>query len=124
MSATDITKLSDNEKAELLCSYAALILHDEKLEVTSERLQTLVNSTGAHVEAYWFMLFARALKTVHIGDLLTKIGSAAPAPAAAPAAAGHASPSAGPAKGGKAAPKKEEKKEEEDAGDMGFSLFD
>ena len=56
------------------------------------------------------MLFAKALKSANVGDLLTQVASAGPA--AGPAAAGGA--------GGAAAeePKKEEKEEAEDV-DMG-----
>lgn len=118
MAAVEVGKLSQAEKDELLCSYAALILHDEKAEISADNINKLVKAAGGEVESYWPMLFARALKNVSIADLL-KAGAAAPA--AAPAAAGSASPSKKAAKSPKAAAKKEE---EEDAGDMGFSLFD
>ena len=116
MAAVEVSKLSQAEKDELLCSYAALILHDEQAEITADNINKLVKAAGAEVESYWPMLFSRALKNVSIADLL-KAGAA---PAAAPAAA-SASPSKKAAASPKAAAKKEE---EEDAGDMGFSLFD
>ena len=117
MASVEVAKLSQAEKDELLCSYAALILHDEKAEITADNINKLVKAAGGEVESYWPMLFARALQNVSVSDLL-KAGSA---PAAAPAAAGSASPSKKAAASPKAAAKKEE---EEDAGDMGFSLFD
>ena len=117
MAAVEATHLSQAERDELLCSYAALILHDEKADITPENINKLVKAAGAEVESYWPMLFSRALKNVSIADLL-KAGAA---PAAAPAAAGSASPSKKAAASPKAAAKKEE---DEDAGDMGFSLFD
>jgi large subunit ribosomal protein LP1 len=118
MASVEVSKLSQAERDELLCSYAALILHDEKADITADNINKLVKAAGGEVEAYWPTLFARALKSVQIGDLLK---NASAAPAAAPAAgAGSASP-----KKGSASPKKEAKKEEEEeAGDMGFSLFD
>ena len=117
MASVEVAKLSQAEKDELLCSYAALILHDEQAEMSADNINKLVKAAGAEVESYWPMLFSRALKNVSISDLL-KAGAA---PAAAPAAAGSASPSKKAAASPKAAAKKEE---EEDAGDMGFSLFD
>ena len=117
MAAVEVANLSQAEKDELLCSYAALILHDEQAEITPDNINKLVNAAGGEVESYWPLLFSRALKNVSISDLL-KAGSAAPA--AAPAA-GSASPSKKASASPKAAAKKEE---DEDAGDMGFSLFD
>jgi large subunit ribosomal protein LP1 len=119
MASVEVSKLSQAEREELLCSYAALILHDEKADITADNINKLVKAAGGEVEPYWPTLFARALKSVQIGDLL-KNASAAPAAAPAAAAAGSASP-----KKGAASPKKAAKKEEEEeAGDMGFSLFD
>lgn len=118
MASVEVAKLSQAEKDELLCSYAALILHEEQAEISPENITKLVKAAGGEVESYWPMLFARALKNVSVSDLL-KAGAA---PAAAPAAAaGSASPSKKAAQSPKAAAKKEE---DEEAGDMGFSLFD
>merc|ERR1711998_538039 len=86
---------------ELRCSYAALMLHDDGLEITSEKLSAVIKASGNNVEPYWPMLFAKALKSANVGDLLTQVASAGPA--AGPAAAGGAAAEA---------PKEEEKKEE------------
>ncbi|CDI83871.1 60S acidic ribosomal protein P1, putative [Eimeria acervulina] len=123
MAAVPTSSLSDNQRQELLCTYAALILSDEGMEISAENIQKLVSAAGASVEPYMPGLFARALKGHKVEDLITGAGSAAAAApaaaAAAPAAAGGGAPAE---KGGKAA-KQEEPEEEEDA-DMGFSLFD
>lgn len=116
MASVEVANLSQAEREELLCSYAALILHDEKADITADNINKLVKAAGGSVEAYWPSLFARALKTVTIGDLIKNAGSA---PAAGPA--GSASPSKKASKSPKAAAKVEE---EEEGGDMGFSLFD
>merc|ERR1712121_429985 len=105
---------------ELACVYAALILADDQVAVTADKLTTILKAAGVSVEPYWPSLFAKALEGVSIKELVTNIGSsagAAPAAAAAPAAGGGA-----PA----AAEKKEEKKEESEESDedMGFGLFD
>ncbi|KAL8450879.1 hypothetical protein Emag_002985 [Eimeria magna] len=121
MAAVPTASLSDGQRQELLCTYAALILSDEGLEITAENIQKLVTASGGSVESYLPGLFARALQGHNITDLLSGAGSVA----AVAAPAGGAAPAAGGApaeKGGK--PAKEEEPEEEEDADMGFSLFD
>ncbi|KAF4553339.1 60S acidic ribosomal protein P1 [Elsinoe fawcettii] len=108
--------------SELAASYAALILADDGVEITAEKLQTLITAAKVpEVEPIWTTLFAKALEGKDVKDLLLNVGSGGGA-AAAPAAGGAAA-----AAGGDAAPaaeeKKEEEKEESDE-DMGFGLFD
>ncbi|BCR83740.1 ribosomal protein P1 [Aspergillus chevalieri] len=104
--------------AELACSYAALILADDGVEVTADKLQTLLGAAKVQeVEPIWTSIFAKALEGKDIKELLTNVGSAGPA---APAAAGGAAEA--PAEAA-AEEKKEEEKEESDE-DMGFGLFD
>ncbi|KAE8375088.1 60s acidic ribosomal protein-domain-containing protein [Aspergillus bertholletiae] len=105
--------------AELACSYAALILADDGVEVTADKLQTLLTAAKVpEVEPIWTSIFAKALEGKDIKDLLTNVGSAG---AAAPAGAAAAGGAAAPAEA--AAEEKEEEKEESDE-DMGFGLFD
>ncbi|XP_051173353.1 60S acidic ribosomal protein P1-like [Leptopilina boulardi] len=110
-------------KAELACVYSALILADDDVAVTGEKIQTILKAASVDIEPYWPGLFAKALEGVNVKELITKIGSGV---GAAPAAGGAAA-AAAPA-GGDAAPAKEEKKkeepEEESDDDMGFGLFD
>ena len=104
---------------ELACTYASLILHDEGLDVTAEKIQTLATAAGLEVEAFYPTLFASFLATKPLGGLLSNVGGAGGAPAdAAPADAAPAAE----AKGGdkKAAAPAEESED----GDMGFGLFD
>merc|ERR1711871_1911408 len=110
MASKEASALSQAEHDELCCSYAALMLHDDGLEITSEKLSAVIKASGNTVEPYWPMLFAKALKSANVGDLLTQVASAGPA--AGPAAAGGAA-AAGDA------PKEEEKKAEEEDVDMG-----
>jgi large subunit ribosomal protein LP1 len=101
----------------LACVYAALILADDDVAITSEKISTILKAANVEVEPYWPGLFAKALESCNVKELITNIGSgvgAAPAATAAPAAA-----AAAPA----AAKKVEEEKEESDD-DMGFGLFD
>lgn len=110
-------------KGELACIYASLILVDDDLGVTAEKIQTLLKAANVDVESYWPGLFASALQTICVKEFITQIASgvgAAPAGGAAVAAAAPASTEAAPAKEEK---KKEEPEEESDE-DMGFGLFD
>jgi large subunit ribosomal protein LP1 len=93
---------------QLACVYAALILHDDGLQVTPDKLIKLLNAAKLTVNPFWPSLFSEALKNRDLTDLaLSGIGAggggggggAEQAPAAADTAP-------------KAADKKEEKKEE------------
>lgn len=68
--------------------------------------------SGNDVEPYWPMLFAKALKSHKIGDLLSNLG--APAAAAGPAAAGGAAAAV------EAVEEKVEEAEDVDIGTGGF----
>merc|ERR1712241_727589 len=101
--------------SELAYVYAALILADDEIDITGDKISTILKAAKlTTVEPFWPGLFAKAL--------ITTIGSgvgSGPAAGAAPAAGG-AAPAA-------AEEKKEEKKEEpaeESDDDMGFGLFD
>ncbi|KAL4211017.1 hypothetical protein CU097_006977 [Rhizopus azygosporus] len=101
--------------AELAVVYAALILEDDNIEITADKLQTLVSAAGVEVEPIWFSLYAKALAGQDLKALLMNVG----APGAGPAVAGGAAAGAA----GEAAPAEEEKKEEEKEesdDDMGF----
>ncbi|CAI7631737.1 unnamed protein product [Penicillium pancosmium] len=104
--------------AELACSYAALILADEGIEVTADKLQTLIGAAKVpEIEPIWASIFAKALEGKDIKELLTNVGSGGPAAGPAAAAGGAAAPAEA------AAEEKVEEKEESDD-DMGFGLFD
>ncbi|KAK6160998.1 hypothetical protein DH2020_004379 [Rehmannia glutinosa] len=86
---------------ELACTYASLIIHDDGIAVTAEKIATLT------VESYWQSLFAKLCEKRNIEDLVMNVGSGGGAAVAVAAPAGGAS-----------APK------EESDDDMGFSVFD
>jgi len=112
-------------ESELAVVYAALILADDNVPITAEKLNSLITAAGVTtVEPYWAGIFARAFEGKNVKDLLANVGSGAPA--AAPAAAAAAPAAAAAAGGAKKEEKKVEKKKEEsdDGGDMGFGLFD
>ncbi|KAK1479896.1 hypothetical protein CCUS01_00450 [Colletotrichum cuscutae] len=109
--------------AELASSYAALILADDGVEITADKLQTLIKAAKIEdVEPIWTSLFAKALEGKDVKDLLSNVGSGggAAAPAAGGAAAGGATEAAA-----EEAPKEEAATEKEESDeDMGFGLFD
>ena len=107
--------------AELACVYASLILVDDDVAVTGEKISTILKAANVDVEPYWPSLFAKALEGINVKDLITNIGSGAGA--AAPAGAAPAGEAAPAAEAKKEEKKKEEEPEESDD-DMGFALFD
>merc|ERR1712232_1379309 len=58
------------QQDELLCTYAALILHDDGASITAEKMQTLIKAAGCQVEAYWPMLFSRMIASVGMTNLI------------------------------------------------------
>merc|ERR1712098_727986 len=106
---------------ELACVYAALILADDQVAITSEKLATILKAAGVSVEPYWPGLFSKALEGLNVKELIQNVGSSA---GSAPAAGGAAPAADAPADAAEA--KKEEKKEESEESDedMGFGLFD
>merc|ERR1712051_1032134 len=83
--------------AELACTYAALILNDDGVDITADKITSILKAASVSVEPFWPGLFAGALKDVNVGDLISNIGSGG-----------------GAAAGGRAdeAPKEEEAKKE------------
>ncbi|QSL66351.1 hypothetical protein MERGE_000729 [Pneumocystis wakefieldiae] len=63
---------------ELAVSYATLILADDGVEITSDKLQTLVKSAGIQVENIWTSLFAKTLEGKNIKELLLNINPGEP----------------------------------------------
>merc|ERR1711944_171103 len=108
-----LQNMADVSVSELACLYAALILHDDDIDITGEKMAKLISAAGVNVEAFWPGLFAKALQGRNIGDLICNVGSA-PAAGAAPAAAADAPAAA-------VEEKKEEKKvsSDEESDDSG-----
>ena len=100
---------------ELAVVYAALILNDDGIEITADKINKLISAAGVKLESYWVDLFAEYFKNHDITELVkgTALGGAAPAAGGAATAAEET--------------KEEEKKEEEEVVELagGFDdLFD
>ncbi|KAB1220009.1 60S acidic ribosomal protein P1-2 [Morella rubra] len=111
---------------ELACTYAVLILQDDGIPITAEKITSLVKAANVNVESYWPNLFAKLAEKRNVEDLILSAASGG----AGGAVVAVAAPAGGGGGGGAAAnaapppeEKKEEPKEESDE-DMGFSLFD
>mmetsp|Transcript_139722 Transcript_139722/g.197869 ORF Transcript_139722/g.197869 Transcript_139722/m.197869 type:complete len:123 (+) Transcript_139722:55-423(+) len=107
-----LNELDKQAHDEFACTLSALILHDEGLDITAEKINKLVAASGNKIDPYWAPLFAKAVAGRNIGDLLAGGGPAPQAGAATTAA---------PADDKKEPAKKEEKKkvEEEEEVDIG-----
>jgi large subunit ribosomal protein LP1 len=94
MAHVEVSALTKQQKDELVCTYAALMLHDGELEISEEKLKKVITASGNSVEGYWPGLFAKALKGKNIADMLQNGGAAAAPAGGAPAAAAAEAPAA------------------------------
>lgn len=104
----------DQKTSEAACTYAALILHDDGIEVRTQRIISLkvtannMNKLFKHlnlrVEPFWPKVFEKALKGKNVGDLLVGGGE--------PAAQGPATSAPVAAEAPKEAPKDTKKEKE------------
>ncbi|XP_052180242.1 60S acidic ribosomal protein P1-like [Diospyros lotus] len=112
-----------SDAGEIACTYAILILYDDGIPITAEKINAIIKAANVRVEPYLPSLFAKLVQKRNVDDLILNVGSgggaAAVATAAAPAAdsASAAAPSAPPTD------TKVEVVDDSD-GDIGFSLFD
>jgi len=113
--AAAFANLSKGEHDEACVTYAALLLHDAGAELTSDKLAEVISASGNQVDGYWCPIFAKMLKEVNVGDLITAVGSPGGGGGGGEAPAGGAAPAdAGAAAGGKKDDKKDDKKEKKE----------
>ncbi|XP_060692169.1 large ribosomal subunit protein P1-like isoform X1 [Hemiscyllium ocellatum] len=112
-------------ESELACIYSALILFDDEVSITEDKLNALIKAAGVTVEPFWPSLFAKALSNVNIANLICNIGAGGPL-ALGTSTSGGTAAAGGAAAATDAEEKKAEVKEESDESDedMGFGLFD
>lgn len=63
---------------ETAVSYAALILADEGVEITTDKLQALLEAAGVEIEPIWSTIFVKALKDKNIKEIVTTIEMSGP----------------------------------------------
>ena len=88
--ALDRQNMTADEYNDACCSYAALMLHDDGIEITTERLNKAIKSSGNQTEAFYPGLYAKALEGADIGALLTSVADAFAA--GAPAVSNNVAP--------------------------------
>lgn len=98
---------------QLACAYAALILHDDDMDITAEKMQKLIEAAGVETEPYWPSLYEKLFKSKSVGDLICNVGAAGPAVAAAPGGDGGGGGGGGAEEAKEEAAPEEEEEEEE-----------
>nr|ADV03031.1 ribosomal protein P1 [Karlodinium veneficum] len=114
-------QLSKEQSDELLCTYAALILHDDGAEINPSAMNNLIKAAGCSVEGYWPTLFSKMISTQGIESLLAAGGGGGGGVAVAAASGGAVGGGSGDAPAAKKEEKKVEEEEEEEG--MDFDLF-
>merc|ERR1711977_396057 len=100
-----------NQKNELFCSYAALLLSDCGADVTEDNLNAAISAAGGSVPGCYTSLFAKVAAMTSVSELVE--GASQPG-----SGGGGSGAAAAPAAGGDA-PKEEAKKESSSSDDAG-----
>ncbi|KAJ8529823.1 hypothetical protein K7X08_036658 [Anisodus acutangulus] len=109
---------------EVACTYACLILNDEDIPITAEKISSIVKAANVTVEPYWPLLFSKLAEKRNLSDLIMNVGAGGGGGAAATVSAPVGGAAGGAAAAAPAAEEKKEEAKEESDDDMGFSLFD
>ena len=104
--------ISKAEHDELCCVYAGLLLFDEGMEITADKIQKIIKASGNTVDDYYPEFFAKYLASADIKSMLT-VSPAAGAAAAAPSGEKHHEEAKDDKKGGKKDDKKGKEKKKE-----------
>ena len=104
--------ISKAEHDELCCVYAGLLLHDEGIEITADKIQKIIKASGNTVDDYYPEFFAKYLAKADIKSMLNVTPAAGPAPAGGEEH--HEEEKKGGKKDDKKGGKKEEKKKEKE----------
>lgn len=87
---------SANQKNELFCSYAALLLQDCGGELTADNMNAVISAAGGSVPAFYTSLYAKVAENTDFAELVKNAstpgsgGGGGGGSAAAPAAGGDA----------------------------------
>jgi large subunit ribosomal protein LP1 len=109
--------ISKAEHDELVSVYAALLLHDDNVEITADKLNKVITASGNTVESYYPEFFEKYFQGVNLKTLLESVSAA---PAGGVVASAPVEEKKEKKEDKKDAKKKEEpKEEEEEAGGFG-----
>eukprot|EP00419_Tripos_fusus_P051728 CAMPEP_0172838662 /NCGR_PEP_ID=MMETSP1075-20121228/28032_1 /TAXON_ID=2916 /ORGANISM="Ceratium fusus, Strain PA161109" /LENGTH=81 /DNA_ID=CAMNT_0013682205 /DNA_START=76 /DNA_END=318 /DNA_ORIENTATION=+ len=70
MAGVPASQLSKDTQDELLCTYAALVLHDDGADVDPGAMTNMIKAAGCSVEAYWPPLMAKMVKSIGMDSLI------------------------------------------------------
>ena len=98
--------ISKAEHDELCCVYAGLLLFDEGMDITADKIQKIIKASGNEVDDYYPEFFAKYLAKADIKSML----SVTPAAGAASAPAHEVHEEKGDKKDDKKGGKKDDKK--------------
>uniref|UniRef100_A0A5F8GS87 Large ribosomal subunit protein P1 n=1 Tax=Monodelphis domestica TaxID=13616 RepID=A0A5F8GS87_MONDO len=59
--------------SQLTCIYSYLILHNDEVMVTQDKINALIKVAGVNVEPFWPGLFVKGPNDVNIGSLICNI---------------------------------------------------
>lgn len=103
-----VTKLEGQDADIFAVSLSAMILDDDDMAVTTERMESLTKAAGLKVQGIWFSLYGDLFKNNKVSDLIMSSSAAV-------GGGGGAAPAGGaPAAGGDDAPAEEAAKEAEE----------
>ena len=80
MSCTSFEQMSEIEKSQTAINLAILVLHDSKLEITSENINKVLKAVGIKVESYWADLYVDALQGQNIENFFSVAAGACAGP--------------------------------------------
>ncbi|ETO14185.1 acidic ribosomal protein P1 [Reticulomyxa filosa] len=67
-----------NTIAQLACTYASLILHDDGVDISVENVNKLLDASGVKIEKFWPKLFTDLVKTTPVPKLLAMVSKKKP----------------------------------------------
>merc|ERR1712189_79083 len=60
--------------SEKACVYASIILADDQIEITADKISALLSAANVEVESYWPGLFAKAVNGIDVKAIVGNVG--------------------------------------------------